>query len=142
MNSFSIFKEKVRSVIEAHGGRVDIDIIPGIIVQPSELRPTYNFTHDYFQPVELVFNGTNLKINVTSGLYDEIETRELLKRLQAIVSIMDEIKVEEKVQHIINPTSEQLKQHDVHEVKAEDVYCTQCGEKLLDEVKQKCVSDN
>ena len=96
MNNILAYKEKVRSVIEAHGGEVVINFIPGIVVQPDELKPAYNFTHDYYQPVELVFTGYNLKINITSGLYDEAETRELLKRIQVVVAIMDESKLQEE----------------------------------------------
>ena len=96
MNNILAYKEKVRSVVEAHDGEVAIDFIPGVVVQPDELKPAYNFTHDYYNPVELVFTGYDLKINITSGLYDEAETRELLKRIQAVVAIMDESKLQEE----------------------------------------------
>ncbi len=96
MNNILAYKEKVRSVVEAHGGEVAIDFIPGVVVQPDELKPAYKFTHDYYNPVELVFTGYDLKINITSGLYDEAETRELLKRIQVVVAIMDESKLQEE----------------------------------------------
>ncbi len=97
MNSILAYKEKVRSIVKTHGGEVVIDFIPGIVVQPDELKPAYNFTHDYYNPVELVFTGYDLKINITSGLYDETETRELLNRLQVVVAIMDECKLQDEV---------------------------------------------
>ena len=97
MNNILAYKEKVRSIVKTHGGEVVIDFIPGIVVQPDELKPAYNFTHDYYNPVELVFTGYDLKINITSGLYDEAETRELLKRLQVVVAIMDECKLQDEV---------------------------------------------
>ena len=96
MNNILAYKEKVRSVVEAHCGEVAIDFIPGVVVQPDELKPAYNFTHDYYNPIELVFTGYDLKINITSGLYDEAETRELLKRIQVVVAIMDESKLQEE----------------------------------------------
>ena len=92
MNSILAYKEKVRSIVKTHGGEVAIDFIPGVVVQPDELKPAYNFTHDYYNPVELVFTGYDLKINITSGLYDEAETRELLKRIQVVVAIIEEVK--------------------------------------------------
>ena len=96
MNNILAYKEKVRSVVEAYCGEVAIDFIPGVVVQPDELKPAYNFTHDYYNPIELVFTGYDLKINITSGLYDEAETRELLKRIQVVVAIMDESKLQEE----------------------------------------------
>ena len=49
--------------------------------------------------MELVFTGDALKINITSGQYDEAETRELLKRIQVIVAIMDGCKIQDGVKN-------------------------------------------
>jgi|SRR5208282_2120106 len=128
MTSILIYKEKVKSVIEAHGGEVSIDIIPGIIKQPRELQPIYN--PDYFQPVELEFNGEKLTVNTTGYYCSFDKAKEFQKRLQVAIDIIDETLHETVYQHIINPSLEQLQQKNVHAVHVGDVYCNLCGAKI------------
>jgi hypothetical protein len=89
MNSILTYKEKVKSVIEAHGGKVNIGIISSIIQQPTALQSDPN--KPYFEPVTLIFNGTNLRVHTTSTLRTQEQTKEYLKRLEAATRILREI---------------------------------------------------
>lgn len=91
MNQIEAFKQKVKSVIEKHGGRVDIGIIPGVIEQPIELRSKY-LPGNVYAPIEIVFDGTHLKIH-TSGVnnFTPEMAKEFSIRFQMAVEILEEI---------------------------------------------------
>ena len=87
MNDILTYKEKVKRIIESHGGEVAIDFIPGIIKQPASLQAS----DLYFRPVALVFDGVKLIVNV-SGSYSTLQqAKEYIKCLQSAISIIEEV---------------------------------------------------
>lgn len=92
MNHVETFKQKVKSVIEAHGGRVDTNIIPGVIEQPRELK-LLSKTESlfYYNPVEIGFDGVNLSVTVAGQKLPVDRAKEMLQRLEAAMNIVEEI---------------------------------------------------
>lgn len=92
MNYILAFKQKVKSVIEAHGGKVDIDTIPGVIKQPTELQTlSAQESLFYYNPAEIHFDGANLFVKIAGHNYILEEAKEYLKRLQVAINILEEI---------------------------------------------------
>lgn len=96
MNQIEAYKQKVKSVIEKHGGRVDIGIIPGVIEQPKELKVSSEDKRlFYYNPVEIGFDGVNLSVVLDGRKLTVEKAQELLRRLLSANEILEEIGSEE-----------------------------------------------
>lgn len=91
MTKISEFKEKVKAIIEKHGGKVGTDFIVGIDQQPKELQMVELPDRNWFDPVRIVFDGEHVTIGTTGSHYTLSQAKEYLKRLQAAISILEEI---------------------------------------------------
>lgn len=94
MSSIAQYKQTVKTIIENHGGKVDIEFIDGITKQPTILRDDKGRDSllELYEPVKLFFNGEKLAVSVGSYFMLDLErAKDVAVKLQVAIAIVEEI---------------------------------------------------